>query len=73
MQEFDGYDCYDEIGLSMGVLRSEIADVYRKKGMPMHFFCADQEEDVRFCIEKGASLITANDPEALLRVNAELD
>ena len=34
----------------------------------MHMYCADNEEDVRFCIEKGADLITANDPRALLKV-----
>lgn len=67
MQEFDGYDCYDEIGLSVKIARSEIADVYLAKGLPVHMYCADTEEDVRFCIEKGASLITANDPRALLK------
>jgi len=35
---------------------------------PMHLYCADTEEDVQFCIEKGASLITANDPSALLKL-----
>lgn len=66
--EFDGYDAYDEIGLSMNVVRSEVFEVYAAKGLPMHMYCADDEETVRLCIEKGASLITANDPEALLRV-----
>ena len=68
MQEFDGYDAYDEIGLSMKIARSEVCDVYLKKGMPVHMYCADTEEDVRFCMEKGADLITANDPRALLKV-----
>jgi len=68
MQEFDGYDCYDEIGLSMRVVRSEICDIYLQKGLPIHMYCADTEEDVRLCIEKGASLITANDPRPLLKV-----
>lgn len=67
MQEFDGYDCYDEIGLSMKIARSEVAEVFLAKGLPVHMYCADTEEDVRFCAEKGASLITANDPRALLR------
>jgi len=66
MQEFDGYDAYDEIGLSMAIARSEVADVYMKKGLPVHMYCADTREDVQFCIEKGASLITANNPTALL-------
>ena len=67
MKEFDGYDAYNEIGLSMAIARSEVADVYIGKGLPVHMYCADNSEDVRFCIEKGASLITANDPTALLK------
>lgn len=68
MQEFDGYDCYDEIGLSMNIVRSEVFEFYKKKVLPMHMYCADTETEVNFCIEKGASLITANDPRALLTV-----
>ena len=68
MAEFCGYQWYDEIGLSMKIVRSEICDIYVQKGMPMHMYCADTEEDVRLCIEKGASLITANDPRALLKI-----
>jgi len=68
MQEFDGYDAYDEIGLSMKILRSEICDYYRQKGFPIHAYCADTEEDVRLCLEKGAALITANDPDPMLRI-----
>ena len=68
MKEFDGYDAYDEIGLSMDILRSEIADVYLGKGLPVHMYCADTEADVQLCIDKGADLITANDPSALLRL-----
>lgn len=68
MREFDGYDAYDEIGLSMSIVRSEISDIYISKGLPVHMFCADNKEDVQFCIEKGASLITANNPTALLSV-----
>ena len=68
MKEFDGYDCYDEIGLSMNIVRSEVFEVYQAKGLPMHMYCADTEEDVSLCIEKGASLITANDPRPLLKV-----
>jgi glycerophosphoryl diester phosphodiesterase len=67
MKEFDGYDAYDEIGLSMAIARSEVADVYIGKGLPVHMYCADTPEDVRFCMEKGASLITANDPTTLLK------
>ena len=68
MQEFDGYDAYEEIGISMNIARSEAGNLYMSKGFPVHMFCADTEEDVNFCIEKGASLITANDPRPLLKV-----
>jgi len=68
MKEFDGYDCYDEIGLSMNIVRSEVFEHYQKKGLPIHMYCADTEEEVSLCIEKGASLITANDPRAVLNV-----
>lgn len=70
MSEFDAdtYDYYDEIGLSMKVLKSEVAPLYLNRGMPIHTYCADTEEDVRFCIEKGADLITANDVEPLFKV-----
>lgn len=68
MKEFDGYDAYDEIGLSMAIARSEVADIFIGKGLPVHMYCADTREDVQFCIEKGASLITANDPAVLLNL-----
>ena len=68
MKEFDGYDAYDEIGLSMRIVRSEVFDIYASKGLPMHMYCADTEEDAVLCIEKGASLITANDPRVLLNM-----
>ena len=70
MQEFesDSYSYYDEMGLSMRVLRSEVADVYLGKGLPVHMYCADTKEDVEFCISKGADLITANDVEPLFKV-----
>lgn len=70
MKEFeqDTYSYYDELGLSMAIVKSEICNFYLKKGLPVHMYCADTEEDVRLCIEKGASLITANDPRPLLKV-----
>lgn len=68
MKEFDGYDSYVEFGINMSIVRSELCDFYVGKGLPMHMYCADNEEDVRYCIEKGADLITANDPRALLKV-----
>lgn len=64
----DGYNYYEEIGLSMSIVKSEVLPIYLAKGMPMHMFCADTEADVRLCIEKGADLITANDPVPLMKV-----
>lgn len=68
MAEFDGYDAYDELGLSMKLVRSELCDFYMEKGMPVHMYCADTPEDVQYCIKKGAALITANDPYPLLNI-----
>ena len=71
MKRFDheeGYRYYDEIGLSMAIVRSEVFPIFASKGLPMHLYCADTEEDIRLCIEKGASLITANDPVPLMKV-----
>jgi hypothetical protein len=45
-----------------------LCDFYIKKGLPTHLFCADTEEDVQLCIDKGADLITANDPRPLLKL-----
>ncbi len=72
MQEFDGFDAYDEIGMSMNVVKSEIFDHYASKGFPMHFYCADTKEDVELCISKGASLITANNPTYLVEALAKM-
>ncbi len=68
MEEFetDTYDYYDELGISMRIVKSEIFEIYQKKKLPMHLYCADTREDVELCIRKGASLITANEPTALL-------
>lgn len=66
--EADSYNYYDEIGLSMMFVKSELCEYYKAKGMPMHMYCADTEEDVRLCIERGASLITANNPIPLMNI-----
>jgi glycerophosphoryl diester phosphodiesterase len=63
----DNYDYYDEIGLSMIFVKSEILPIYIAKGMPIHMYCADNEADVKLCIERGADLITANDPVPLMK------
>ena len=34
MTEFDGYDAYDEIGLAMNLVRSELLELYASKGLP---------------------------------------
>lgn len=69
MGEFaeDTYSYYEEIGLGMSIVKSEIADVFISKGLPMHMYCADTVEDIELCIKKGADLITANDPVPLLK------
>ena len=74
MREFepDSYKYYDEIGLSMSIVKSEIFPIYKAKNMPMHMYCADTEEDAKLCIEKGASLITANDPVPLMKLLGRL-
>jgi len=70
--EADSYDYYEEIGLSMKFVRSELCPFYVAKGMPVHMYCADNEEDVLYCIERGADLITANDPVPLMKVLGRL-
>jgi hypothetical protein len=63
----DTYDYYVELGLSMRIVKSEILPIYLAKGLPIHMYCADTAEDVELCIEKGADLITANDPVPLMK------
>ena len=64
----DSYKYYDEIGLSMSIVKSEIFDLYPKKNFPMHMYCADNEDDVKICMDKNACLITANDPVPLMTI-----
>ena len=71
--EEGGYSYYDEIGLSMRLVKSEILPIYTAKGMPIHMYCADNEADVKLCIEKGADLITANDPVPLMKVLGRIE
>lgn len=66
--EKDSYASYVEIGLNMNLVKSELLPFYQAKGLPIHMYCADTEEEVRFCIDQGAMLITANDPVPLLTV-----
>ena len=71
--DMDTYLQYEEIGLSMNIVKSEILPIYIKKGLPMHMFCADNERDVRLCIDRGADLITANDPIPLMKVLGRIE
>ena len=70
MKEFtpDIYQYYVDIGLAMNIVKSEVFPIFKDKNLPIHMFCADNESDVRLCIEKGADLITANDPVPLMKV-----
>ena len=64
---YGAYEYYDEIGLNMGLVKSEVLPFYKAKNMPIHMYCADNAEDVDICIREGASLITANDPVPLMK------
>ena len=72
MKEFDGYDAYDEMGISPRVATSEVCDIYKNKGMPVHMYCADTEADAKVCIEKGATLVMANDPVPMMKALGRL-
>ncbi len=74
MKEFthDIFDYYVDIGLSMAYVKSEFFPMLKAKNLPMHMYCADTEEDVKLCIEKGAWLITANAPVPLMKVLGRL-
>ena len=64
----DVYEYYDELGLGMQFVRSEIYEIYPKKGFPIHLYCADTEADVELCLSKEACvLVTANDPVPLMK------
>lgn len=64
----DSYSYYKELGLDIKYVRSEIFPIYKAKNIPIHMYCADNEEAVKLCIKMGADLITANDPIPLLTV-----
>ena len=68
MHEFCGYEYYDEIGINLALVKSELCRFYCEKGLPVHMYCADNVDDVKICIERGADLITANDPTALMQI-----
>ena len=68
MKEWEpgSYVYYDEIGLSMSLVKSELLPFYQAKKLPIHMYCADKEEEVALCAREGAILITANDPIPLM-------
>ena len=74
MKEFsaDTYSYYEEIGLAINIVRSEVFPIFRDKNLPMHMYCADNENDAKMFIEKGADLITANDPVPLMKLLGRL-
>ena len=63
----DSYDYYTGFCLAVAYAKSEIFSVYEAKGKPFQMYCPDTDADARVCIEKGAHLIMANDPEPMLR------
>ena len=76
MKEFvqgSSYDYYEEIGLNMNIVKSEILPFYQAKGFPIHMYCADNDADVEFCLSHGANFITANDPRPLMKKLGRLE
>ena len=69
MKEWEdgSYAYYDELGLSLTLVKSELLPFYQAKRFPIHMYCADNEEDVSLCAREGAILITANDPVPLMQ------
>jgi glycerophosphoryl diester phosphodiesterase len=61
------YDYYDELGLSLTLVKSEILPIYKAKNLPIHMYCADNDADVDLFIREGAPFITANDPIPLMK------
>ena len=51
----------------MNIVRSEVFHIFASKGLPMHLYCADTDEQVELCFTRNGVLITANDPAKTLR------
>lgn len=69
MREWEpgSYDYYDDIGLSLTLVKSEILPIYKAKNLPIHMYCADNDADVDLFLREGCNLITANDPVPLMK------
>ena len=79
MLEFDGYDCYDRIGLWREIVSCEdrflnrMREYYESRGLITQVFGVDTEEHVRYCIGKGTDTITVNDPRVAMKVIKEYE
>ncbi|MBQ8815474.1 MAG: hypothetical protein IJZ85_13375 [Lachnospiraceae bacterium] len=79
MLEFDGYDCYDRIGLWREIAACEdrflnrMCEYYESLGLIPQVFGVGTEEHVRYCIRKGTDTITVNDPRVAMRVIKEYE
>lgn len=62
----DYYDYCDEIGLPGDFLSKDLAAQIFADGKTMRAFCMDDEENVIYAVECGASAITANNPVPLM-------
>ena len=62
----DSYNYYDDIGLNMAIVKSEIFDIYKQRDKVIHMYCADTDADVQVCLDRGAKFITCNDPVPLM-------
>lgn len=65
--EPDSYQYYTDLGLSVALARSELFPFYENKGYAFQMYCADTDADARVCIERGARLVMANNPEPMLK------
>ena len=50
------------------VVKSQVYPFYEGKNFPIRMYCADTEQDVRECLKRKCSLITANDPVSLMTI-----
>lgn len=70
--EPDSYDYYTDFGVGVAYAKSEIFPIYQAKGKALQMYCADTDADAKVCIEKGATLVMANDPVPMLKALGRL-